>query len=169
MWRKWRACDLGEAKKGFENELWRRWSNGKVGEWALEALLILQPFRHFTYVPAHSPILPSVYLRHSSFCNPSVASPTSQLFLETLLSHLLRHRLFTCHQANRPCFFFILHTSYWFYRKSVREGSTQWDIKIFPFFFFQIPYFKNGKFVIYWKIWSICYAAIYYKTLSNVF
>ena len=43
------------------------------------ALLILQPFRHFTYVTAHSPTLLSLYLRHSSFSNPSVASPTSQL------------------------------------------------------------------------------------------
>ena len=34
-WRKWRACDVGEAKKGLENELWRRWSNGRVGEWAV--------------------------------------------------------------------------------------------------------------------------------------
>ena len=34
-WRKWRACDVGEAKEGLENELWRRWSNGRVGEWAV--------------------------------------------------------------------------------------------------------------------------------------
>ena len=34
-WRKWRSCDVGEAKEGLENELWRRWSNGKVGEWAV--------------------------------------------------------------------------------------------------------------------------------------
>ena len=54
---------------------------------------ILQPFRCFTYVPAHSPTLlllllrhklcsysnlfPSLHLRYSSFSNPSVASPTS--------------------------------------------------------------------------------------------
>ena len=43
--------------------------------------LILQPFGHFTYVTAHSPTLPSLYLRHRSFSNPSVASPTSQLIL----------------------------------------------------------------------------------------
>ena len=72
------------------------------------ALLILQRFRHFTYVTAHSPTLPPLYLRHSSFSNPSLASPTSQLILQpfrrftyvtanssTLLSLLLRHRLFT--------------------------------------------------------------------------
>ena len=53
------------------------------------AELILQPFRHFTYVishsssrrftyvTAHSPTLPSLHLRHSSFSNPSFASPTS--------------------------------------------------------------------------------------------
>ena len=46
------------------------------------ALLILQPFRHFTYVITHSPTLPSLYLRHSSFPNPSVASPTSQFILQ---------------------------------------------------------------------------------------
>ena len=47
-WRKWRACDVekrkegwriscdvGEATEGLENELWRRWSDGKVGEWAV--------------------------------------------------------------------------------------------------------------------------------------
>ena len=46
------------------------------------AELILQTFRHSTYVPAHSPTLPSLYLRHSSFSNPSVASPTSQFILQ---------------------------------------------------------------------------------------
>ena len=47
-----------------------------------QALLILQPFRHFTYVEAHSPTLPSLYVRHSSFSNPSIASPTSQFILQ---------------------------------------------------------------------------------------
>ena len=37
---------------------------------------------HFTYVTAHSLTFPSLYLRHSSFSNPSVASPTSQLILQ---------------------------------------------------------------------------------------
>ena len=44
--------------------------------------LILQPFRHFTCVTTHSPTLPSLYLHHSSFSNPSVASPTSQFILQ---------------------------------------------------------------------------------------
>ena len=46
-------------------------------------MLILQHFRHFTYVTAQSATLPSLYLRHSSFSNPSVASPTSQLILRS--------------------------------------------------------------------------------------
>ena len=59
--------------------LWGRWSEWKLGEWAE---LILKAFSHVTYVTAHSPTLPSLYLRHSSFSNPSVASRTSQLILQ---------------------------------------------------------------------------------------
>ena len=56
---------------------------------------------------AHSPTFPSLHLCHNSFSNPSVALPTSQLILQpccftyvtvhspTLLSLLLRHRIFT--------------------------------------------------------------------------
>ena len=40
--------------------------------------LILQPFRQFTYVTTHSPTLPLLHLRHSSFSNSSFASCTSQ-------------------------------------------------------------------------------------------
>ena len=40
--------------------------------------LIFKPFRRFTYVTSHSPILPLLHLRHSSFSNPSFPSPTSQ-------------------------------------------------------------------------------------------
>ena len=69
-WRKgWRmSSDVGEVKERLENELWRRWSDRKVGEWAL--------------------------LRHSSFFNPSFASPTSQALHLRLL-------------ASRPCFEFV--------------------------------------------------------------
>ena len=45
-------------------------------------MLILQAFRHFTYITAHSPTLPLLYLRHSSFSNSSVAPPMSQLILQ---------------------------------------------------------------------------------------
>ena len=64
-----------------------------------EALLIFQAFRRFTYVTAHSPTLPSLYLRHRSFSNPSVASPTSQLISSahspSFPSLHLRHSLFS--------------------------------------------------------------------------
>ena len=51
---------------------------------------VLQPFCHFTYVTAHSPTLPLLHLRHSSFSNPTFSSPTSQAL------HLI-------HLASRPC------------------------------------------------------------------
>ena len=44
--------------------------------------LILQPFHHFTYITTDSPTLLSLYLRHSSFSNPSIASPMSQFTLQ---------------------------------------------------------------------------------------
>ena len=40
--------------------------------------LTFQPFRCFTYVSAHSPTLPSLHRRHSSFDKPFVTSPTSR-------------------------------------------------------------------------------------------
>ena len=55
-------------------------------------MLILQSFQYCTYVKTHSPTLPSLYLRHSSFFNPSFASPTSQVL------HLI-------HLASRPSSF----------------------------------------------------------------
>ena len=61
-----------------------------------------------TMSSSHSPNFPSLHLHHSSFSNPSVASPTSQLILQpfccftyvtahspTLNSLLLRHSLFS--------------------------------------------------------------------------
>ena len=89
------SCDIGEVMEMLENE--------QAGEWVLLILqsfhhftyitahsptlpslylLILQAFRCFTYVTTHSPTLPSLYLRHSSFSNPSVVSPTLQLILK---------------------------------------------------------------------------------------
>ena len=42
-----------------------------------------QRHRHFTYVTVRSPTIPPLHLRHSSFYNPSAASPTSQVILQT--------------------------------------------------------------------------------------
>ena len=60
------SCDVGEVTESLENqdELWRRWSDWKLGEWAE---LFLQAFSHFTYVTAHSPTLLSLLLRHRIF------------------------------------------------------------------------------------------------------
>ena len=52
--------------------------------------LILQPFRRFIYAIADSTTLPPLHLRHRSFYNPSVASPTSQA-------------LYVLHLASCPC------------------------------------------------------------------
>ena len=54
-----------------------------------DSLLIVEPFLHFTDVTAYSTTLP-LLLRHSSFSNPSFASPTSQAL------HLR-------HLASSPC------------------------------------------------------------------
>ena len=64
---------------------------------------------------ANSPSFPSLHVRHSSFSNPSVASPTSQLILQplrcftyvtahfpTILSLLLRHSSFSNHSFDSP-------------------------------------------------------------------
>ena len=74
-WIKWRAFDVGEAKEGLENELWCRWSNRR----------------------AHSPTFPSLHLRHNSFSNLSVTSPTSQLINQPF-------RRFTYVTAHSPTF-----------------------------------------------------------------
>ena len=44
-WIKWRACDVGEAKEGLKNELWRRWSNERDGEWAVTRVKRLKGWR----------------------------------------------------------------------------------------------------------------------------
>ena len=68
------SCDVGEVMERLENEL--------CYDYNYELCSFTKPFRRFTYVTAHSPILPSLYLGHNSFCNSSVASPTSQLILQ---------------------------------------------------------------------------------------
>ena len=87
------SCDVGKATEWLENELWRRWSDGKVGEWAHSTT-----FPYFTYVTDHSPTLPSLYLRHSSFSNTSAASPTSQFILQ----HFFRFCYVTSSSLNSP-------------------------------------------------------------------
>ena len=56
---RWRACEIGEAKEELENELWRRWSNGRVAT----SQLILQPFFRFSYVTGSPGEPPKRYYR----------------------------------------------------------------------------------------------------------
>ena len=58
------------------------------------AEFILKPFCHFTYATAHSPSLPSIYLRHRLFSNP--------------FSLLLCHRLFTYVTCEPPMEIWII-------------------------------------------------------------
>ena len=82
---------------------------------------------------AHSPTFPSLHLRHSSFSNPSVTLPTSQLILQpfrcftyvtvhspTLLSLLLGHRLFT-YVTWRPAH----DVKNWWYRRGPVSGKPR--------------------------------------------
>ena len=80
------SCDVSEATEGLDNE----------------QSLFLQPFRLFTYVTAHSPILMSLHLRQSSFSNPYVTSPTSQLILESSVASPMSQALHLRHLASHP-------------------------------------------------------------------
>ena len=82
------SCDVGEVTGSLENE---QSSLSKLPVTSPTSQLILQSFRRFTYVTAHSPTLPLLHLHHSSFSSPSFACPKSQAL------HLR-------HLANRPCF-----------------------------------------------------------------
>ena len=69
--------------------------------------LVLQPFRRFTYVTVHYLTLPLLHLRHSSFSNPSFASPTSQaLHLRHLASRPLNMGHFL-NESTRPTSFVV--------------------------------------------------------------
>ena len=114
----WRmSCDIGEAMKGLENELWQRWSDGRVGEWAPLYICI-------SMSSAHSTNFPSLHLRRSSFSNPSVALPTSQLILQPF-------RCFTYVTAHSPTFpsLHLRHSS--FSNPSVASPTSQ--IILHPF------------------------------------
>ena len=89
-------CDIGEAMEGLENELQYDVGKRRKG-WTMRCDVdeVTERFRHFTYV--------------TTYCPPFRRLPTSQLILQpfhcftyvtvhspTLLSPLLRHRIFTC-------------------------------------------------------------------------
>ena len=79
------SCDVGEATESLENELcydynYELCSFSKLLVASPTSHLILRYLRRLTYVTAHSSTIPLLHLRHSSFSNPSFASPTSQDF-----------------------------------------------------------------------------------------
>ena len=95
------SCGIGEVTKKLENELCYHYNYELCSFYNLsitspKSQLILQPFCCFTYVTAHSPTLLLLHLHHSSFSNPSFASPTSQA-------------LQLIHLASHPC---IVHVSH---------------------------------------------------------
>ena len=123
-WQSYYLCNPPKNNRNFDQTLYLIWGWGPILFLPFLLLypypffckvfvtteLILQAFSHFTYVTAHSdsPSFPSLHLHHSSFSNHSLALPTSQLVLQifrcftyvtahspTLLSPLLRHRIFT--------------------------------------------------------------------------
>ena len=84
------SCDVGEVTESLENE---PSSFSKLSA-------------PFTYITAHSPTLPSLYLRHNSFSNPSIASPTSQLIL--IVQSFSHFTYATAHSPTLPSLY-LLH------------------------------------------------------------
>ena len=78
-WRKWRACDVEEVKKGLKNDLWRRWSNGWVGELAVTWVKRRKGWRMSCDVGEVTERLENELC---SFTNLFVTLPTSQLILQ---------------------------------------------------------------------------------------
>ena len=74
----WRAAHDVKHWWGPVSDIYEQSSFSKLSVTSPTSQLILQSFRRFIYVTAHSPTLPLIHLRHSSFSNPSFASPTSQ-------------------------------------------------------------------------------------------
>ena len=100
----------------------------------------LTPFRRFTYVTAHSTTLPSLHLRQSSFYNPPVASPTSQLVLQpfihftyvtVILQPFRRFTYVTAHSPTLPLPH-LRHSS--FYNLSFTSPTSQLILQPFRCF-----------------------------------
>ena len=99
----------------LENELcydynYELCSFSKLSVTSSTSQLILQSFRRFTYVTAHSSTLPLLHLRHSSFSNPSFACPTSQA------PHLR-------HLASRP---WSHHNRSWW--NEMKRNGNEWKL-----------------------------------------
>ena len=110
--------------------------NCDVGEVTERSQLILQPFGRFTYLTGHSPSLPMLHLRHSSFSKPSVSLPTSQLILQAF-------RLFTYITAHSPSLpsLYLHHSS--FSNTSVALPTSQLILQAFRCFTYVTAHFST--------------------------
>ena len=127
-------CDVGEAPERLENELcydynYELFSFSNLSVTSPTSQLILQHFRRFTYVIAHSPTLPLLHLRHSSFSNPFFASPTSQAQL--ILQPFGHFTYVTTHSPTLPTLYLRDNS---FSNPSVASPTSQFILQ--PFFRF---------------------------------
>ena len=84
------SCDVGEVIESLENEQ-SSFSKLSVTSSMSQLILILQAFRHFTYVTAHSPALLSPLLRHRfSLMSPGELSMTLTLLIPPRQNNYLR-------------------------------------------------------------------------------
>ena len=91
-------CDIGEATH-----------ISKLSVTLPMSQLILQPFRRFTYITAHTPTLPLLHLHHSSFSNPSFGSPTPKALL--ILQPFCHFTYVTTHSPTLPLLY-LRHSSF---------------------------------------------------------
>ena len=113
------SCDVGEMTESLENELCYEYnyelcSFSNLSITSPTSQLILQPFRRFTYITAHSPTLLLLHLRHSSFSSPSFAPLTSQAHSPTFPSLHLCHNSFSNPSVALPILQLILQPFRWF-------------------------------------------------------
>ena len=109
-------CEWEDGRKNTLRSFSVSFESTFVDKWALFILQTfrhftyvtthLQPFRRFTYITAHSPTLLLLHLRHSSFSNPSLALPTSQLILQ----HFCCFPYVTAHSPTLPSLY-LRHNS----------------------------------------------------------
>ena len=90
--------------------------------------LILQPFRCFTYVTAHSPTLPLLHLGYSSFSNPSFASSTSQVLH---LHHLVSRSCYEYSCARTRKVFTTLPIPAVPFKETTNSPSPPYSLQIF--------------------------------------
>ena len=140
LWCRWSNGRAGEwvtMQVKFQNS--GEWAVTSVKQWKGVAnpsvtspksgQLILQSFRHFTYVTAHSPTLLLLHLHHSSFSNPSVASPTSQLILQPFHRFTYVTGSSLTSSGNPPMLFIIITVELWV-KDGVWGRMNQWESRI---------------------------------------